>query len=589
MINQINNNLDERIVNAVLDTAISICAIDSDGLIVQTNFKFNQQLGYNEGELLHSNFFDLIPDDYRNIELEMDAHFWAEQFGYDSVFKIERKDGTHLYFEATFTYLEDDSSPLKVATLNDVTEKVERETQLKKTNAFLSTMIDSAPIGVVLIDQHGIVESWNEHAESIFGWSSDEVIGKMLPYVPPHKRDEFDENLKEAFSREENFMLELERMDNYGETIYLREFITPIKTDNETVENVLLLIEDITDTTLVQKALIDSEMKYRNLVEASNDLILKTNLRGMITFTNQAANDVLGYTPFEMIGKNSLRFVHETAKKDWYNIYKELKLGKSFTNIDLHLQNANGEKVSVNANFQSTLNEEGDVVGFSCYAADISDRINYQNHLESMVKEKEILIKEIHHRVKNNLAVVSGLLSLQSTTLKSEAAKRAFSESQARIKSIATIHEKLYQNELFTNVEIKNYLEQLVKDISNAYRDPNKNITTNVVGDEVHLNVNQAVPFGIMSNELLINAHKYAFENRIYGEIEVRIEKNEEGQVTVSVADNGVGLPDNFDSNEDGTSLGMILIRSLSTQLDAQLKVFRENGTRFSISFIPDE
>jgi two-component sensor histidine kinase len=213
--------------------------------------------------------------------------------------------------------------------------------------------------------------------------------------------------------------------------------------------------------------------------------------------------------------------------------------------------------------------------------------IEHQRHLELMLKEKEILIKEIHHRVKNNLAVVSGLLTLQSGTQTDEATIMALTESQSRIQSIATIHEQLYQDELFTQIEMQSYLKRLTKDIGETYSHIHRNITVKVEGDEVFLNVNQAVPFGILTNELVINAFKYAFEGLPEGLITLSLKKIKD-EVTFKVSDNGVGLPENFSPQSNG-SLGMTLVQSLALQLGAELNYWTEKGSNFSICFTPEK
>jgi two-component sensor histidine kinase len=216
------------------------------------------------------------------------------------------------------------------------------------------------------------------------------------------------------------------------------------------------------------------------------------------------------------------------------------------------------------------------------------ERKKIEEELKTTVKEKEFLIKEIHHRIKNNLQIISSLLNLQADGIKDEAVKEKYTESIGRIKSIAIIHELLYNSKNLSNLKIKDYLHELVSYISETYN-LNKNIkvdlSVNLKDNQKVIDLDKAIPCGIIINELLSNSFKYAFEKKKDGLVSVEFSENlKTNRYQLIVADNGKGLPDSVDLNHTAT-LGLQLVNSLVGQLGGEMIVERKNGTKFTISF----
>lgn len=212
------------------------------------------------------------------------------------------------------------------------------------------------------------------------------------------------------------------------------------------------------------------------------------------------------------------------------------------------------------------------------------ERKKIEEKLESSIREKEFLIKEIHHRVKNNLQIVSSLLNLQAESISDSDAREKYTESIGRIKSMAIIHELLYRSKDLSNIRIRDYLEELVSFISNTYNDNRQiGVRLRVDIEHKHINLDKAIPCGIIINELLSNAFKYAFTEKEGGRVDVEfIEEN--GQYTLRVSDNGVGLSSAVDIHHSDT-LGLQLINSLVEQLAGAMRIDRKKGTSFVISF----
>jgi len=199
-------------------------------------------------------------------------------------------------------------------------------------------------------------------------------------------------------------------------------------------------------------------------------------------------------------------------------------------------------------------------------------------------KEKEALLKEIHHRVKNNLMVISSLLNLQSGSIEDEKTRSAVRESQNRVKSMAVIHQLLYESELYNRIDFPKYLEKLMESLQSTYTRPGRNIRYVIQAENITLDIDTAIPLGLITNELATNAYKYAFADSSDGEIALNLSKVTDNKYLLRISDNGKGLPEGFDV-DNSTTLGLKLVKILARQLKAKLDFHLNNGTAFNILF----
>ncbi len=206
-----------------------------------------------------------------------------------------------------------------------------------------------------------------------------------------------------------------------------------------------------------------------------------------------------------------------------------------------------------------------------------------EKRIEESLKEKEMLLKEIHHRVKNNLAVISSLLNLQSNYIKDKDDLELFRESQTRAKSMALIHERLYQSDDLKRIDFSDYIKTLAQDLFRTYAADTSRINLKMDLETVLLDINTSIPLGLILNELLSNSMKYAFPDDEKGEIIIKLELKDDQHV-LTVSDNGVGLPEELDLDKID-SLGLQLVNSLTNQIDGDLDLDRSHGTKFTITF----
>lgn len=215
--------------------------------------------------------------------------------------------------------------------------------------------------------------------------------------------------------------------------------------------------------------------------------------------------------------------------------------------------------------------------------AEIAERKKAEQKIKESLEEKEILLAEIHHRVKNNMAVISGLLEMEMEQLERQGLKNVLLSSKSRIKSMAMIHEKLYESMRFTHVEFRSYLQDLVNMIDYSYANDYREITVNIEADDVILNVNQAIPCALLLNELINNAFKHAFKNQEQGIVDIKF-TGQNGMVEFEISDDGVGIPKDLDMKKPKT-LGMKLVQTLSKQLNADFSLRNGIGTTVNVAF----
>jgi two-component sensor histidine kinase len=248
---------------------------------------------------------------------------------------------------------------------------------------------------------------------------------------------------------------------------------------------------------------------------------------------------------------------------------------------DVFVRRKDGSQLAVEIGLNPVQTEDGPMT--LAAIVDVSERKQAEQRLRDAYEEKEVLLKEVYHRVKNNLQIVSSLISLQARNLTEQAAREALARGEARIHSMALVHEQLYNSENLATLNAAGYLETLVRYLRTQFGGVTR---VNVEGDWVALGMDQAIPCGLIVTELVTNAHRHAFPDGRPGEIWVRLKQSraEGDSLILEVSDNGVGLPAGFEQQQR-SSLGWVLVQSLAKQLGGLVTVRRDQGTIVQVSF----
>ena len=332
-----------------------------------------------------------------------------------------------------------------------------------------------------------------------------------------------------------------------------------------------------------EAALIESEAEHRALLEHSPDIILRFDKEMRHIYVNPAIEELTGLPPSAFIGKTHLELgMPENVVKNWQScLAKAMETGKSET-INFEFPNDSGVR-HYESNVVPEFDAEGAVQSVLVVARDVTARWEAEEQIKASLAEKELLLREINHRVKNNLQIVSSLLYLQSRDVQDPQARMVFEASQDRIKAMALVHEKLYQSPDLARIDFGDYIHSLTTELYSSYGLGASGIGLVVDVDGVNLGIDAAIPCGLIVNELVSNSLKHAFPGRALGEINIKLQTRGE-QLTMVVKDNGIGFPPGLDISQVD-SLGLTIVKALATQLGGQVALFSNDGAKIEINF----
>ena len=314
----------------------------------------------------------------------------------------------------------------------------------------------------------------------------------------------------------------------------------------------------------------------------SNFLLMLDQDRNIVNI-NKATTELFGYEKSEIIGKPVGCIFAEQNHKTINDLFETSS--NSIINIETRIKTKNNDIIPVLISKSVIMSDNDKVLGIVCIGNNIVDIKDAEDKIKASLEEKELLLRELHHRVKNNLQIISSLINLQSKGIKDQGDLEIFRESQSRIKSMAIIHEKLYQSSDLSKIDFKDYIQSLISYLVSYYSKDMIEIEMDVENNQV-LNMDTAVPCGLIINELFVNALKHAFKGIKSGKITIKLHSNHEKPpcYTLVVSDNGTSIPPEVDINNP-KRLGLQLVVSLTNQLDGKLDLDTNKGTKFTIKF----
>ena len=364
-----------------------------------------------------------------------------------------------------------------------------------------------------------------------------------------------------------------------GELIWVELTVSPIYDSNREFLYFVGIIIEVTERKLSEERL----KLFNRAVDASSVSIIITDTEGRIEYVNPFFTKVTGYTVDDVLGKNPNILRSGSQTDEFYDdMWERLKSGKEWSGI-FHNKKKNGELFWESATISPVVDTvTGEPTQFVAIKEDITELRNKENDLKESLREKEIMLAEIHHRVKNNLAVISALLELQSYDNSNAIVLEKLSVAISRIKSMANIHESLYKSKSFSNIFFTENIKNLVSNNFDLFG-VGDNIKTELSLKPVQLNINQAVPCLLIVNEVVTNALKHAFIKEKPGVL--RIEMSEQkNRVEIIITDNGIGLTSDYTQKEN--SSGIKIIGILTDQLKGSYTYERTNfGTEFLLAF----
>ncbi|MDH7510610.1 MAG: PAS domain S-box protein [Methanolinea sp.] len=487
---------------------------------------------------------------------------------------------------------------LFVAIGTDITAIKRAEEELLESKRFLEEILDTINVRVFWKDKNLIYMGCNRSFARDAGYErSEDVIGKddfQMPWKDQAERYRADDR-QVIGTGSPRMLYEEPQTTPSGETLSLLTSKVPLSDLKGNIIGVLGVYVDISDLKKAEKALKESLNRTEAILKALPDLLFVISPDGIFHEFHCHDEGMLVRPPEEYIGKSiySVGYPRESADKFVQHVNIALETGK-IQSITYSLT-IRGEKRYFEGRIVALTGDRALVI-----ARDITDRVlrermqeRFTSELEEQVRrrtesleaalhERELLLREIHHRVKNNLQVIISLINLQVRTMEKSGATDILLDTQSRIRAMALVHEKLYQSGNLSRIDIASYLRSLVSQVSAYHGTKKQKVTLSIACESLSMDINRAISLGLIINELAGNSLKHAFPGDREGTVTIRVERKD-NRIECTVSDDGVGLPPGF-TIEDSGSLGLRLVTTLAKQLNGEIeKVPTEKGTTFRL------
>ena len=456
------------------------------------------------------------------------------------------------------------------------------EDRLLESERTFRQLTENISIAVFTFDIEGKFTYVNPTTTIITGFSEKELLSmKFFDIVHPEHRESvmskgFDRIKGEDVVQKYDFKI----VTKQGETRWIEIYNSRTTIDGLVV--VLGTATDITERWNTDHRIRESEEKYKYLIESIDEgLIIKDEFE-KITFTNNAARKIFGYTEKEMDNMNFHKLVSlENFARLQLETDKHIKGESSKYELEVICKDEEKRLILITA---SPVFDNDTFMSTIAIFVDVTDIREAGAKIESQLHEKEVMLQEIYHRVKNNLQIISSMLKLQASYVDDEYSVQMFRNCQHRVKSMSLVHEKLYRSDNLAKVSLKDYTESLIKNLFASLNINSNRIKYELDIKNVNLNISVAIPCGLIINELITNALKYGFSDDKKGLIKISINKLDDGKLKLTVWNNGSPLPKDFDM-DNLNSFGMKLVDILKHQLEAELIIERNEGVAFSLIF----
>ncbi len=580
---------------------------DLDGKMTYVNEKFADIHGYDREEIIGKKSWDLLhPDSKKELENSYEYDKDSVELDTPEEIKIVRKDGTIRTLKNLTSVIETDEGKREVlGFVHDITERRVREEELKRKEERFRLLGRNAPAIIYLCRYE---KCWpmvyiNEAVEDITGYPKESFLnGEMSFYdlYHPEDREEIFPEVDKALAEDRPFRLNYRIIDADGDVRWLEEFGDAIRDEGE-IEHLVGSVFDITERKEREKKIKHLNSLLRS-IRNINQLITKED---DLTELMKSARDVLmqmrGYLDVSILitgdeGKEVIKKVGDMNIDDLKSKMKEMIETENMiqsregdhTDILTPMVDKDIEGVLVVRVDKEMEGEELDLL--KEVAGDLAmakNKIESEERLKRSLREKEVLLDEIHHRVKNNLQVISSMLHLQVSKEENETTSRVLQDIQNRIRSMALTHEMLHSSEDVSRIDLARYIDELVRTIYQTYDVSFEEVKLEMDLDEIEIGIDQANPCVQVINEIICNSLQHAFpkDHEERGKLQISSSLTEDENVEIIVSDNGVGLPEGIDLEKSET-FGFRLIKILvEDQLDGHVELDRERGTTFKIRF----
>jgi PAS domain S-box-containing protein len=541
---------------------------------------------------------DLIPEGFKKENVDL----WHTQYkkvmsNLQVVFERKDKDknGNDVYREVFLSPIKDEKGEVyEIACLaHDITENKRFEKQNIEQASKIKAIFESGTNVMWTINRDMVYTSFNQNFSDVLLSVSGRrpVLNERIAQLNGTDQNNsyakiWSEKYEAAFAGKSIEFIS-ERIKENGEKAYRQIYLHPIYNEDRVIEVSGMGI-DITDKITNEQKVINQAAKLSAIFDGSSHYIWTIDSEQRLTSFNKNYVSLIertyGSEPKIGMKINEPPFVSTEEYNEWWNTKFKSALNGEKLNFETAFIDKEGNKVYLDI-FLSPIFNENKIIEVSGIAHDITERVNHEEKVNQSLKEKEVLLKEVHHRVKNNMQVISSILNLQSSYVTDQYALNLLKESQNRIKTMAYIHESLYQNKTFTSINFSEYISTLTNNILQSYAASVQNVKLELDIQKIILNLDTSIPAGLIINELVTNSIKHAFAESNEGIIYINLH-TKDNVLFLEVSDNGKGFPKEIDFRNTN-SLGLQLVNTLVEQLNGKLELSdnKYGGTSFYINF----
>jgi PAS domain S-box-containing protein len=513
--------------------------------------------------------------------------------GHEDVIYVEswqrRRDGEKRLLAWWCRVLKDDSGRVMgaLSSARDITERKRAEEKLRESEEKYRAFIETNQEWIWQINNEGIHTYSNPAIEQILGYSIKDIVGKNATiHMHPEDRREIEEMLPKWIKNKKGWNnLVLRWLHKDGSIRWLESNAVVMLDVNGELIGFRGSDRDITERKRADEAVRKSEEKYRGLTENVNLGIYRNTVgpEGKFIEANPALVGMFEYKSKEEFLAINVSDLYQNA--EGRNKFNDKMLKEGFVRgEELWLRKADGSLFIGSVSAVAVKDEQGHVKYYDGIIDDITERKRAEEALWASLREKEVLLREVHHRVKNNMQVISSLFNLQAGYTTNEECRGILKEGQARIRSMSLVHEKLYQSRDMSKIDLADYIQGLAAHLFHVYLVNPEQVRMETEFEELSLDINSAVPCGLILNELISNALKHAFPEGRTGVIKIGLRRGPGGAVELRVADDGVGFPKGLDFRK-AESFGLQIVNLLVDQLEATIEIDRTKGTAFTVTF----
>jgi len=573
-----------------------------DKHLLDANAAFYSLLGYSPDQIPNLCLYDIVAHDREGIDANIqmvrkDGHHFI------GLRKYRRMDGTLVDFEVNSNLITYSGREALCVIASDISERKLAEERLSQLLLFQNEMLDTAAIWIDMFDARGNITFWNHAAERISGYSRDEALGHAMSwkwlYPDLERRSEMIERVREVLlkdERVENFETSILCKD--GSQRVLRWHSNNFLDKDGRMVGGIGIGADVTESKKAEEALRESRQRLEDIIDFLPDASVVIDRDGRVIAWNRAIESLTGVKAKDILGKgnyeHSLPFYGQRRPILIDLVLRpQAEIEKGYSKVERkddalmgesYMPNLGGGEVYLMGVASALCDCQGNIVGAIECIRDITDRKRAEKELTASLQEKEALLKEVHHRVKNNLQIISSLLNIQARYIKDEGVTEVLEECRNRVRSMSLVHESLYRSENLARVNFAEYISNLTSFLFSSFGVDRRQIGLKLDLDEVLLGIDKAIPCGLIVNELASNSLKHAFPEHRTGIIRITLRHLEGDNVLLVVEDNGAGLPKSIDRQKVQT-MGLKLVTDLVKQIKGTLQIDMSNGTEFKILF----